>query len=501
MPDTVLAPTASVGIFGYVFDQTGIRIWPFSSHHRLWANLTHWEYGTVNFGHGPMFVLKLHFDEIARKPLELRQKRGIKNFRKIAQVVRLAKSAQPEVKGWPEIEVQDILDVARFEDSSAKARELSDKELLNRGRLRMAALLFKSARADFAALIERGAACEAEAARRKIQAELSDSDPDDALLTLQGLLGKHPENMTERSQVAIYLLRSNDERGAGLADGVLARDPTSFPGLVQYYAGYLVRQKKLEAAQQLLIDYPVNRAKLTAEEKAAVEKFRAEIDGLRLNPQTAFKELVVRPKLTWLRNWGLLLLIAALLSWSLFKIGPVFAREEWRLAQLRNHGAKADLVQGVKLQESTNSNVFVSEITYLYAPDKTKAAALTPPKIPDIGSPKFQESLDAVKQYVDEEIAGKMPTGWYRGDALVFKGTGKEIQANPKEQFVTYLPEDPTISTIGSITGSRIWFTWVGAGKAIIMPAFVMFYFPASFLYDFLKRRAKRRQTRNLDFS
>lgn len=474
---------------GYTVNTEGICIWPLHRLYRAWTNLVRIEFAAIRIKTTFYFQLKLYFGDADAKPVMLQCGSGIKNLRKIAVAIRLIQKAKPEVQDLRVPAILEILQAAGRDELPGKPRDLSDAQLLERAKLRSAALLTKPVIADCAELISRRAANECEAARLKIAAELLNLDSTGAQRTLDDILQRHPDEIETRVAVANYLMRARDSRGQDMAEAMLDRNAgVSFP-LVFQYAISLTWQGEFDAAEARLSAYARARGGLSAEEKLAVDDITKNITRLRLDPKQAYKELVARPRRAKLILWAIILLIIGLFGWPLVTLGPIFAHEEWHLWQLRDHGIRADVVDGVTVREISSPNVELAEISYRYAPDAGQADPLIGMQTPDVNSPHFQADMDAMEKQMNDLLAGKQPKGWHVNREMIFKSNSKEIQSNPKLQYVTYLPEDPAISAIGPITSNRIWFTWIGAGKGVVVPVFVIIYFLVWGLYSYIKRR------------
>lgn len=131
----------------------------------------------------------------------------------------------------------------------------------------------------------------------------------------------------------------------------------------------------------------------------------------------------------------------------------------------------------------------LAELHYVFAPD---IATADPWEVPDL------RSLDRTRlnAYIDRFTAGRLPSGWHRGAALLYNTTAKAIESDASRRFVTYLQEDPNVNTIGPITPTRIWFTWLATGKgafAAVVATGIMAYLMALLIRDTLRRRSRRR--------
>lgn len=457
---------------GYTVDATGVRIWPLSSYRNQWADLEGFEYVPYKHGREDRFRLKLNFGGRSPRKLRLECGGGPKGFAKIACALQWMKLARPGLGGWKEPLVENALGAAAaFGGTLPPKGDLPDDERLDRARYYLAALRRKAAAKDCAVVISHRSKDELPAGRLKIRIELADNRAEDALDTLADLLGRNPDETEARAIAAEHLLMKDDGRGATLAAAVLERNPTARLSVASALAGYLVRRRRWDEAAATLSPFSRIRSSLGEEERAKLDKLNADISRLRENPSQAFREVTIAGLYSRLRTWLPIAFVILVAGWPLVVLGPTFLRNSRNLWKLRDHGVRADLVrvEPEKGYSSRSGNIFITTVFYEYAPDRAKTDPPTP-----AGQASFPGSTMPLRQFFVALQNGLPIAGWYQGQALVFDSSALEIRRDPALQFVTYLPENPSISTIGPITQSRIWFTWIGVPRAMLTTILVI---------------------------
>jgi len=472
---------------GYTMDREGIHIWPFRSLHRRWSDLDGLDILTVQRNGNFFYCLKFYFKASRLKTIQIQYRRGMAGLRLVIRTVRLVRTVRPDLSFLQaKVFEQFAQETAAFDDALLKAKDLPDESLLKRAEVRLLALENEAAVKDATILITRRASCESRAAAIKIKAELAQYKQEDAIDTLDDLLHRHPDEMESRIPVTEALLAQGNKRGAALAATVLEHSPGAHADLVFRLAAYWAQQRKWDEARDLLDNLAEARPDLAGDEKAGLEQMRAELLNLQAKPGRAFKDLTLRPFWGRMRVWIWLLFIAAGFSWGLWKVTPIFARESWHLWELREHGARADVAVLNNEPEHAVRDAFIVIMSYRYAPDRSKVDPFSLP------------GADMHAQVEAEIKTGKISTlaefqqGWYQGAAIVFEGTARDIEGNPALQYVTYLPADPTVSTIGPITDTRIWLTWLGTPKVFLYPIVLVVAVAIPVLRAFYKRRRRR---------
>jgi hypothetical protein len=259
-------------------------------------------------------------------------------------------------------------------------------------------------------------------------------------------------------------------------------------------AGYHLPRKEWDQTAETLDRLKASGAVLNDDDREFRDRIRADLEILRNDPKQAFRQVTFGLFKLRLRAWLPLLVIAALCLWPLCSVGPIFVRESWHLWQLRQKGAKADIVHVYRARESIGTRQhFLASIVYEFAPDRSRVDPISLREPGQLSNDEYR----AWSEMVRAQLRGEMPRGWYRGESLLFEGTAGEIRARAAMQFGTYLPADPSVNAIGPITDTRIWLTWVGAPKAVFPGLLLVGVFGWIFVHEFLQRR--RRQLRGFD--
>lgn len=441
------------------------------------------------------FRFRLSFTGVKRRQLSLERENGPKGLRAVATMLRWIGDSCAKVSGWKESGVEEILGAAKtLEEIGPSSADRSDADLFRRADVALVALQIKEVIGACTTIIGRHSEQVAAAARLKIKAELFDGRVENALDTLAELIRQHPEEVEARAWVALYLVNADDKRGLQLAGAVLDRALAKHPPLALSVAGYHLRRKEWDQAAGMLDRLEASGAVLNDSDREFGARIRADLEQLRSNPKQAFRQVTFGLFKFKLRAWLPLLVIGALCLWPLCSVGPIFVRESWHLLQLRQRGAKADIVHVYRGRESVGTRQhFLASITYEFAPDRTRVDPISLREVELLSGDEYR----AWSAMIAARVRGEMPHGWYRGESLLFEGTANEIRAKLAEQFVTYLPDNPKVNAIGPITNTRIWLTWVGAPKAMLPGIAMIGLFGWISVREFLQRR--RRQLRGFD--
>jgi len=474
---------------GYTLDPTGIRTWPFRSYRNVWADLEGLEYKPVKYKGSWQFKMHFRFGGIKPRKISVAAGAGTKSLRQFAAALGWVRAARPQAQGLGEPLVQELMASSAGFDDSVTAAILPDEDLLKRARLRFAALKPRDAIRDCATVITNRAELECPAARLKIRIEFWNTQTEDALDTLADLLSRHPDELEARALAASRLLKADDKRGVALAAVVLERNPAGWPDVALCLSGYLARRRQWDEAARALDPLSRVRPRLSDGDRQALDRQIAEIERLRANPAQAFREITLGGTFAKMKLWLPLLLFAGLLGWPLVTLAPLFGRESWQLLQLRSHGVRADLVRiapagGYSRQAN---GVFITFVSYSFAPDKRQVDARSL-KDQDLRSMEPEE----VVAYIKAEQRGLLSRGWFQGTAILFNSTADEVRRNPALQFATYLPGNPAVSTIGPITESRIWLTWIGVPKAMLGAVIILGAVGWTWIRNLFKRWRRR---------
>lgn len=479
---------------GYTIGPTGVRIWPFSSYRACWTDLELIEYLPYSHNGKWRFRFRLSFAGVKRRQLSLERGNGPQGLRAVATMLRWIGDSGAKVSGWKESGAEEILGAAAtLEEIGPSSADRSDADLFRRAEVALVALQIKEVIGACAAIIGRRSELEAAAARLKIKAELFDGRVENALDTLAELIRQHPEEVEARALVAYHLVNSDDKRGLQLAGAVLDRALAKHPSLVLSVAGYHLRRKEWDQTATMLDRLETRGAVLNDHDREFGARIRADLERLRNEPKQAFRQVTFGLFKFRLLAWLPLLVIGALGIWMLYSL----AQESWNLLQLREQGAKADIVYvHPEGRHGGNRHHFLASITYEFAPDRNRVDP-TSSRERELFSGNEHRDLMALSAMIEARMRGKTPRGWYQGKSLLFRGTAKEIRAQSVNQFVTYLPGDPNVSAIGPITDERIWLTWVGAPEAVFLVLLFIGAFGWTSVQEFLQRR--RRQLRGFD--
>jgi len=400
-----------------------------------------------------------------------------------------------KVSGWDESGVEQILSAAaRLEEIGPSSTDRSDTDVFRRAEVALVSLQIKEAINACAAIIERGSEQATAAARLKIKGELLAGRVENALDTLAELIRRHPEEIEARALLAFHLVNAGDKRGLQLAGAVLDCAMAKHPSLALIVAAYHLRRKEWDQTAGMLDRLRSSGVALSDDDREFSARIQADLERLRNDPKQARRQLTFDLVKFRLRTWWPGLAIGVLVLWPLCTVGPIFVRESWHLLQLRERGAKADIVHVYRARDSIGERQhFLTSIAYEFAPDRSRVNPISLREPNQLSGEEYR----ALSAMIDARIRGEMPRGWYRGESLIFEGTAKEIRAKPVDQFVTYLPENPNVNAIGPITGSRIWLTWVGAPMAVLPSLLLVGVFGWISAREFLQRR--RRQLRGFD--
>ena len=475
---------------GYSVDEDGIRCWPFRGYRHRWTDLERIEYVPYTYNGRGMFRLKLFFVPASARQAKIECGAGLKNLAKVNQVLRWARTARPEIEAWKE---PPVIALVRGGEALASwapvAGLIPDEKLLLQAEIRMAALERKAAIKDCRTLIDRRSEFECRAARLKIEAELIDWNTEDAIDTLSDLLSRHPEEIEAREMIASYLLAIDDARGPEMARVVFDRNPAGFPALVFNCAAFFVRRRRWDEAAATLGQLEAERARLGPQEIEAIDRYRAELANLRSHPSHAFRTITMGKVRALLPAYAFLLVFMLLVSWPLVTVGPLLWSESWKLWQLRDHGLRAEVVRGIVLApRPSRAEHWLSTIHFRIAPSRSQIDPLTLNELSDV---PLEEKLRWIDIHSSSLPIG-VPRGWYHGEAILFDSTAKEIARDPSLQFATYLPGRPAINTIGPITNTRIWLTWVGAPRATLPAVFLVVVFSVMFARGRIRRSMRK---------
>ena len=492
------SPPGSTRIYwsqGYTLDPTGVCIWPFSSYRARWADLERIEYLPYPQNGKWQFRFRLSFAGAKRRRLSLRRGGGSQGLCAVATMLRWIGDSGAKVSGWDESGVEQILSAAaRLEEIGPSSTDRSDTDVFRRAEVALVSLQIKEAINACAAIIERGSEQATAAARLKIKGELLAGRVENALDTLAELIRRHPEEIEARALLAFHLVNAGDKRGLQLAGAVLDCAMAKHPSLALIVAAYHLRRKEWDQTAGMLDRLRSSGVALSDDDREFSARIQAGLERLRNDPKQARRQLTFDLVKFRLRTWWPGLAIGVLVLWPLCTVGPIFVRESWHLLQLRERGAKADIVHVYRARDSIGERQhFLTSIAYEFAPDRSRVNPISLREPNQLSGEEYR----ALSAMIDARIRGEMPRGWYRGESLIFEGTAKEIRAKPVDQFVTYLPENPNVNAIGPITGSRIWLTWVGAPMAVLPSLLLVVVFGWISAREFLQRR--RRQLRGFD--
>ena len=492
------SPPGSTRIYwsqGYTLDPTGVCIWPFSSYRARWADLERIEYLPYPQNGKWQFRFRLSFAGAKRRQLSLTRGGGAQGLCAVATMLRWIGDSGAKVSGWDESGVEQILSAAaRLEEIGPSSTDRSDTDVFRRAEVALVSLQIKEAINACAAIIERGSEQATAAARLKIKGELLAGRVENALDTLAELIRRHPEEIEARALLAFHLVNAGDKRGLQLAGAVLDCAMAKHPSLALIVAAYHLRRKEWDQTAGMLDRLRSSGVALSDDDREFSARIQADLERLRNDPKQARRQLTFDLVKFRLRTWWPGLAIGVLVLWPLCTVGPIFVRESWHLLQLRERGAKADIVHVYRARDSIGERQhFLTSIAYEFAPDRSRVNPISLREPNQLSGEEYR----ALSAMIDARIRGEMPRGWYRGESLIFEGTAKEIRAKPVDQFVTYLPENPNVNAIGPITGSRIWLTWVGAPMAVLPSLLLVGVFGWISAREFLQRR--RRQLRGFD--
>lgn len=492
------SPPGSTRIYwsqGYTLDPTGVCIWPFSSYRARWADLERIEYLPYPQNGKWQFRFRLSFAGAKRRRLSLTRGGGSQGLCAVATMLRWIGDSGAKVSGWDESGVEQILSAAaRLEEIGPSSTDRSDTDVFRRAEVALVSLQIKEAINACAAIIERGSEQATAAARLKIKGELLAGRVENALDTLAELIRRHPEEIEARALLAFHLVNAGDKRGLQLAGAVLDCAMAKHPSLALIVAAYHLRRKEWDQTAGMLDRLRSSGVALSDDDREFSARIQAGLERLRNDPKQARRQLTFDLVKFRLRTWWPGLAIGVLVLWPLCTVGPIFVRESWHLLQLRERGAKADIVHVYRARDSIGERQhFLTSIAYEFAPDRSRVNPISLREPNQLSGEEYR----ALSAMIDARIRGEMPRGWYRGESLIFEGTAKEIRAKPVDQFVTYLPENPNVNAIGPITGSRIWLTWVGAPMAVLPSLLLVGVFGWISAREFLQRR--RRQLRGFD--
>ncbi len=492
------SPPGSTRIYwsqGYTLDPTGVCIWPFSSYRARWADLERIEYLPYPQNGKWQFRFRLSFAGAKRRQLSLTRGGGAQGLCAVATMLRWIGDSGAKVSGWDESGVEQILSAAaRLEEIGPSSTDRSDADVFRRAEVALVSLQINEAINACAAIIERGSEQATAAARLKIKGELLAGRVENALDTLAELIRRHPEEIEARALLAFHLVNAGDKRGLQLAGAVLDCAMAKHPSLALIVAAYHLRRKEWDQTAGMLDRLRSSGVALSDDDREFSARIQADLERLRNDPKQARRQLTFDLVKFRLRTWWPGLAIGVLVLWPLCTVGPIFVRESWHLLQLRERGAKADIVHVYRARDSIGERQhFLTSIAYEFAPDRSRVNPISLREPNQLSGEEYR----ALSAMIDARIRGEMPRGWYRGESLIFEGTAKEIRAKPVDQFVTYLPENPNVNAIGPITGSRIWLTWVGAPMAVLPSLLLVGVFGWISAREFLQRR--RRQLRGFD--
>ena len=482
---------------GYTIDPTGVCLWPFSFYRARWADLERIEYLPYSHNGKWRFRFRLSFTGVKRRQLSLELGNGPKGLRTVAAMLRWIGDSGAKISGWKESGVEEILGAAKtLEEIGPSSADRSDGDLFRRAEVALVALQIKEVIGACASIMGRHSEQEAAAARLKIKAELFDGRVENALDTLAELIRQHPEEVEARAWVAFYLVNADDKRGLQLAGAVLDRALAKHPPLALSVAGYHLRRKEWDQAAGMLDRLEASGAVLNDSDREFAARIRADLERFRNDPKQALRQVTFGLLKFRLRAWLPLLILLSLGALGLWVLCSL-AQESWHLLQLRDRGAKADIVYvHPEGRHSGNRYHSLASIAYEFAPDRNRVDP-TSSRERELFSGNEHRDLMALSAMIEARMRGKTPRGWYQGKSLLFRGTAEEIRAQSFKQFVTYLPSNPNVNAIGPITDERIWLTWVGAPEAVFLVLLFIGAFGWTYVQEFLQRR--RRQSRGFD--
>lgn len=478
----------SVYLGGYTLDAKGIRMWPLRKYAGAWCDLIDVELGRTDGQHAQHHLV-LRFSTRA-KPVKVAIGGGAENLRRLACVLQWIKEANPRVEAWQLSFFDEFMaTVHRVPDESRPTAQLTDDDRLALARFWWLALQPRCALRECARLIRDRSPLEVDAALLAIDARVTEGNWDDAVAMFEDVLSRHPEQPRLLARGAALLLDFDDGRGESLAERVVSGDLSEAPKIGLHWAWYHFRARRWSEALAVLDRVEGRAHPLSQEFAAEFARARDEIAACRMNPTRGLRQTVGRRWLAVSLQVGLPALVLALMAWPLIGLGPIFYREGRDLAVLESRGVRVDAASVRELKRHDVRDSDLAELHYVFAPD---IATAEPWEVPDL------RSLDRTtfSAYIDRITAGRLPGGWHRGAALLYDTTAKAIERDASLRFVTYLQEDPSVNTIGPITPTRIWFTWLAAGKGAFMAvvaAGIMVCLTALLIRDMLKRRSRRR--------
>ncbi len=474
---------------GYTLDETGICMWPLRRYTARWCDLVDLRLRRTDGQHAH-YVLAFQFSSRA-KPVNVRVGAGIAGVRIMARLFQGIRQMVPRLGEQHRGLFDEVISIEDcVSDERLSVDHPSDEERLARARFWWWALDPKRALRECKALIRDRGPLEMEAVLLAIDAHLANGMADDAVAVFEDTMARHGDDPRILARGATLLLDGDHVRGESLAEQVVSRSPDEAPKIGLHWAWYHFRARRWSEALAVLDRVERSGSPLPKDFAEEFTRVRSEVAACQTSPARGFRQTVGRRWLAFLLQIGIPVLILALLTWPVVKVGPIFVAEARKLDLLEARGVHADATCVRDLRRHDVKETELAELSFVFSPDPGTAESW---EIGDLAS-LDRESLNA---YIERITSGQMPRGWYRGHAILYKATAKEIEGDVSRQVVTYLRDDPSINTIGPITWTRVWLTWLAGGKVSIMAALavgLLVYLGVLVARDWLRRRAGRRK-------
>lgn len=454
----------SVYLGGYTFDEAGIRMWPLRRFTAQWRDLADFQLNRID-GERAQYTLVLTFSS-RRKPVSVAFGGGAKNVRRLAVAFRWIGAAIPNLAASKRLFVVELCaSENRVTDELLGKTTPSDQDRLDRARFWWLALNPKKAIKECAPILAGRGPLEVEAALVTIDGLLASGKPDSAVDALENILPRHRDNPELVGRCAALLLDLDDPRGEQMAEEVFTRKiaPVDVVGL--HWSAHYFRRKQWDRASAILDRLERTVATISPDLADEIARVRREIAELKASPAVAFRRINVRSFLLHLVGWGVPFVLLGLLAFPIYLVGPLFYKETQTLRRLQDQGVRVDSANVHDLFRRDEDGTMLSQLIYEFAPDPASARPreISPP------AAYTKEAFDAYRKEVEDEIHGILPRGWYRGRSILYEKTARAIEQDFTQHFVTFLPDDPSINTVGPITSTRIWLTWLAGGKATVM--------------------------------
>lgn len=416
--------TERVYISGLLFDQTG------------------WK-GAFQIGGGAQWEdlnelalsVGLRFGRIAyRLELVLKQgrvltvwiRRGVKYLKRVLQMLRFAKSANPRAR--LKICVGELLKLMyRDETKILENGELGGEGLLERARFHLVALEHEKALADADRLIKQFPELEREARLVRLRAYLNKGKLRTARREIQLLSKKGVEDREAMAEYATVALHHGFRDGERVAERLLKEGHgEAIRGLGIEFSRYLADRRRYDEAKKALRTIERGTSVLDPTALKEVEAFRDEIES-----KEDFRKVVrSRQLLGSLRRKLWFAAVAATLAlvviWPTHKMINAFGERALHMQRLEAFGQKAYLESSVFSVEELDRGL--ARLRYGF----TTAA----------GGVSFDNPL-------------------LFGSSLMLASEAKQIMQNADKYHVTYLPGEPTSSEVGPESKTRIYAYWL----------------------------------------